>query len=107
MLEPLAVVPAEEHEALRRPRLRRLKLMGGIALAAALAVVGVGAIARVQAADQVKTWTAAQAVPTVSVIQPSGQAGAQSLILPATAAGRAVTMMNGSSHDWKFTTIRR
>ena len=84
MLEPLAVVPAEEHEALRRPRLRRLKLMGGIALAAALAVVGVGAIARVQAADQVKAWTAAQAVPTVSVIQPSGQAGAQSLILPAT-----------------------
>ena len=27
--------------------------------------------------------------------------------MPARAAGRAVMMMNGSSHDWKFTTIRK
>ena len=27
--------------------------------------------------------------------------------IPASAAGRAIRMMNGSSHDWKFTTISR
>ena len=27
--------------------------------------------------------------------------------MPASAPGRAVMMMNGSSHDWKFTTINR
>ena len=27
--------------------------------------------------------------------------------MPASAAGSAVMMMNGSSHDWKFTTINR
>ena len=27
--------------------------------------------------------------------------------MPASAPGRAVRMMNGSSHDWKFTTIRK
>ena len=27
--------------------------------------------------------------------------------IPASAPGRAVIMMNGSSHDWKFTTISR
>ncbi len=28
-------------------------------------------------------------------------------MMPARAAGSAVMMMNGSSHDWKFTTISR
>ena len=27
--------------------------------------------------------------------------------IPASAPGRAVMMMNGSSHDWKFTTISK
>src|SRR5207253_7751275 len=27
--------------------------------------------------------------------------------MPASAPGKAVMMMNGSSHDWKFTTINR
>ena len=27
--------------------------------------------------------------------------------MPASAPGSAIRMMNGSSHDWKFTTIRR
>jgi multidrug efflux system membrane fusion protein len=74
----------ELHEALRRPRIRRLKLLAGVAVAAAVAVVGVGTLTRVRAADQLKTWTAAQAVPAVQVLQPSGQAGAQPLMLPGT-----------------------
>jgi len=28
-------------------------------------------------------------------------------MIPASAAGSAVMMMNGSSHDWKLTTINR
>jgi RND family efflux transporter MFP subunit len=83
MHEPKAV-STHQHEALRRPPLRNLKLMGGVAIAAALAVVGFGTITRVRAADQLKSSTAAEAIPTVSVFQPSGQAGAQSLILPGT-----------------------
>ena len=53
-------------------------------IAAAVAVVAVGTLTRVRAADQLKTWTAAQAVPAVQVLQPSGQAGAQQLMLPGT-----------------------
>jgi RND family efflux transporter MFP subunit len=64
--------------------MRHLKLMGGVAVAAALAVVGVGTLTRVRAADQLKTWTAGQAIPAVQVLQPSGPAGAQPLMLPGT-----------------------
>lgn len=83
MHEPVEV-PTELHEALRRPRIRNLKLMGGVAVAAALAVVAFGAMTRVRAADQLKTWTAAEAVPTVQVVPPSVRAGAQDLQLPGT-----------------------
>src|SRR5262249_10197671 len=77
-------VPSELHAALRRPRMRHLKLMGGVAVAAALAVVGVGTLTRVRAADQLKTWTAGQAIPAVQVLQPSGPPGVQPLMLPGT-----------------------
>jgi RND family efflux transporter MFP subunit len=71
-------------EVLRRPRIRRLKLMGGIAAGVAVAIVCYGTVTRVTAADQLKTETAAEAIPTVQVIQPSGQGGNQALVLPGT-----------------------
>jgi multidrug efflux system membrane fusion protein len=83
MHEPMDV-QTELHEALRRPRIRRLKLLAGVAVAAAVGVVGVGTLTRVRAADQLKTWTAAQAVPAVQILRPSDQAGAQQLLLPGT-----------------------
>jgi membrane fusion protein, multidrug efflux system len=83
MHEPVDV-QTELHEALRRPRIRRLKLLAGVAVATAVAVVGVGTLTRVRAADQLKTWTAVQAPPAVQILQPSDQAGAQPLMLPGT-----------------------
>lgn len=75
---------AESQAVLRHPPLRHLKLLGVGASALALAVICVGTLTRVTDADQLKTWTSAQAVPTVQVISPAGQAGAQSLVLPGT-----------------------
>ena len=103
MHEPVDV-PPELHEALRRPRIRRLKLLGGVAIAAAVAVVAVGTLTRVHAAVQLKTWTAAQAVPAVQVLQPSGQAGAQQLLLPGTVAAfynaPIYARVNGYVKNW-------
>ncbi len=56
--------------------------MGIIAGCLALAIVAIGLISRVHADQRVKTWTNAQAIPVVNVINLNGAAGAQALILP-------------------------
>ncbi len=60
----------------------RLKTVGVAALCVGVAVAALGVISRVHADQKVKSWTDAEAIPTVKVISLDGGAGAQTLVLP-------------------------
>jgi RND family efflux transporter MFP subunit len=64
------------------PGRRRLVVAGVIAVLAAMGVVAVGITLRAVDARKLKTWTDAQAVPTVNLIQPVRDANGASLELP-------------------------
>ena len=61
---------------------RRLRLASIVAGAAAAAVVAVGLVGRAREAVSVRRWTAAEAIPTVSVVTPAPEAGGDPLTLP-------------------------
>ena len=69
-------------DILRHTPPRRLKLIGGVALAVALVTVGFGVITRVEADQSSRTWTNARAVPVVHVISVMGDTDAGALVLP-------------------------
>jgi multidrug efflux system membrane fusion protein len=77
----------------RRPQ-RWLKpaLLGGLALA--VVIVAVGLLSRVVASQTLKTWTSAQAVPSVQLVSPATDTGGQSLVLP----GDVQAFFNASIH---------
>jgi RND family efflux transporter MFP subunit len=79
-----APAPEPEHEALRRSPQRFLPIVGVAGAALAVTVVVTGAMTRVAEADKLKTWTSAEAVPTVAVVSPSSQGGDKALVLPGT-----------------------
>jgi membrane fusion protein, multidrug efflux system len=64
--------------------MRRLKLAGIAGACVGAVIVVSGIVTRLQADHQVRKWTSAQAVPTVSVIEPSHSDEGKTLILPAT-----------------------
>ena len=59
-----------------------LKPAGLAAAVLAVVVVAVGLVSRGMASQGLKSWTDAQAIPTVSVIRPDGVGGDQTLVLP-------------------------
>ena len=61
---------------------RRLVVIGVVGVAVALIVVAAGVALRVVDARNLKTWTAAQTVPTVTVIHPVSAANGPTLDLP-------------------------
>lgn len=65
------------------PGNQRLKLVGGIAALAAVAVVGSGIYSRGHSKEALAQWTTAQAVPSVAVIHPALGGGTEALTLPA------------------------
>ncbi len=65
-----------------RPSRRPLLLAGVVGLLAVLGIVVAGLTLRASDARKLKTWTDAQAVPTVNVIQPLRDANGASLQLP-------------------------
>jgi RND family efflux transporter MFP subunit len=73
----------EEPDPLRHTMPRRLKTVGVAALCVAVGVAALGVITRVSADQQVKGWTDAEAIPTVTVIDLRGSAREQGLVLPA------------------------
>ncbi|HTT83946.1 MAG TPA: efflux RND transporter periplasmic adaptor subunit [Rhizomicrobium sp.] len=64
--------------------IRRLKLVGIVAACVAVAIVASGIITRLQADRQVRKWTYTQAIPTVSIVNPSHAGSVKTLMLPAT-----------------------
>jgi RND family efflux transporter MFP subunit len=64
------------------PQPRWLKPAGIVGLILALAIVVFGLVNRGMASQKLKTWTTAQAIPTVSVITPTATSGADALTLP-------------------------
>lgn len=65
-----------------RPSRRGLLLAGIIALVVAALLVVLGVLGRRHAAETTKTWTDAQAAPSVSVVSPRPPAGPTTLVLP-------------------------
>ncbi len=63
-------------------RLRHLKLVGIVVLLAAAGIVTTGIFTRVHARQEMTTWSAAQAIPTVVAYTPSHQDATQPLVLP-------------------------
>jgi RND family efflux transporter MFP subunit len=63
-------------------RLRHLKVVGIVVLLAAAGVVTSGIFSRVHAREDMSTWSAEQAIPTVAAYTPSRQGATQPLILP-------------------------
>jgi multidrug efflux system membrane fusion protein len=59
-----------------------LRPAGLAAAALAVAVVAVGLVSRGMASQNLKSWTDAQAIPSVSVVHPEAGGGAQTLVLP-------------------------
>jgi RND family efflux transporter MFP subunit len=64
------------------PPPRRLRLVGLVALVAALATAAYGILARRASEQNLATWTDQQAVPTVAVAHPLTSAAQRKLILP-------------------------
>jgi RND family efflux transporter MFP subunit len=69
-------------EAMQHKPQRWLKPAALVAAIVAVLIVGTGLFSRVMASQNLKTWTEAQAIPTVSVIAPSLVKGDQTLVLP-------------------------
>ncbi|HEY4030048.1 MAG TPA: efflux RND transporter periplasmic adaptor subunit [Caulobacteraceae bacterium] len=76
-------MPPNSSEALRYQAPRNLKLLGLIALAVAAGVVILGVISRVHADQGVRTWTKAQELPTVSLVEAKADTAPGTLTLPA------------------------
>ncbi|WP_144142779.1 efflux RND transporter periplasmic adaptor subunit [Paraburkholderia sp. BCC1884] len=85
-------------------RLRHLKLIGLVALLVAAGVVAAGVTSRVHAKQELTTWSAQQAIPTVVAYPPKPDTEGQSLVLP----GRLSAFVNapiyarvpGYLHAW-------
>jgi RND family efflux transporter MFP subunit len=74
----------DKPEMLRYTQPRRLRTIGIAAGGVALAIVVIGAITRVTASHEVATWTDANALPTVSLINLAASGQARDLVFPGT-----------------------
>lgn len=64
--------------------MRKLKRGGLIGIALLVAILAVGSGVRLVEADQLKSWTRSNEIPTVAVIAPKSSAKGQALVLPGT-----------------------
>jgi RND family efflux transporter MFP subunit len=107
-------MPPNSSDVLRYTPPRNLKLIGLIVLAAAAAVVVVVSVNKVRAGQSVGKWTAAQTLPTVSLVTAGADTAASTLTLPAQlqayeSAG-IHSRVSGYLKDWKVdigTTVKQ
>jgi membrane fusion protein, multidrug efflux system len=82
-MPPDAAAPLAEPRPAARPASRRgLLIAAVIALALAAFVVVSGILGRAHQSQATRSWTDAQAAPTVSVVSATSRGGARSLVLP-------------------------
>jgi RND family efflux transporter MFP subunit len=85
-------------------RLRHLRLVGLVVLLAAAGIVTSGIVSRVHAKQEMTTWSAEQAIPTVTTFVPSQTAPTQSLVLPGHLAAYVnapiYARVSGYLHAW-------
>ena len=74
--------PGKQPDILRHQAPRHLKTTGIVAVLVAVGIVALGIADRVFANQELKSWTDAQAIPSVDVISLSSQLGTRSLVLP-------------------------
>ena len=81
MPEEIHAAPAVQPDILRHEPPRRLKAVGLAALCVAAGIVALGALSRVQADQNLRHWTVAQAIPDVRLASIAGL-NSQNLVLP-------------------------
>ncbi|MGV2289822.1 efflux RND transporter periplasmic adaptor subunit [Trinickia sp. YCB016] len=85
-------------------RLRHLRLAGLAVLLAAAGIVTSGVVSRVHAKQEMTTWSADEAIPTVTTFVPSQTAPTQSLVLPGHLAAYVnapiYARVSGYLHAW-------
>ena len=85
-------------------RLRHVRLAGLAVLLAAAGIVTNGIVSRVHAKQEMSTWSAEQAIPTVTTFAPSQTAPTQSLVLPGHLAAYVnapiYARVSGYLHAW-------
>ena len=102
---PPSAQPTPSVEVLHHRPMPWLKPVGLAAAGLAAIVVVAGLVGRGMASQSLKSWTDAAAIPTVSVIRPDANLGAQNLVLPGqvqafnTAIIRA--RVDGYLKDWR------
>ena len=93
-----------KHETAPPPH--NLRLIGLIAVAAAIVIAVVGILQRRSHEAEVAQWTQEQATPTVAVITPRAGASAERLVLPGTVQAwyeaPIYARVNGYLKDWYF-----
>jgi RND family efflux transporter MFP subunit len=98
-------MPPNSSDALHYSAPRNLKLIGLIVLVVAAAVVVVGVVSRVRSDAGVRKWTAAQTLPTVTLVTAGADTAPSTLTLPAQlqayeSAG-IHSRVSGYLKDWK------
>jgi RND family efflux transporter MFP subunit len=68
----------------RRPRIRGLRTIAALACGGAAIIVISGLVGRANDAARTKTWTNAQSIPVVALVNPTRQSGGEALVLPGT-----------------------
>jgi RND family efflux transporter MFP subunit len=106
-IDALGPRPGAAHRSsVAPPRPRKGLLIAGVAAAAvAVVVVVAGLASRAHDTSQVKTWTANQATPSVSVVTPAAPSGPGALVLPGNLQAfynaPIYSRVSGYVRDWK------
>jgi RND family efflux transporter MFP subunit len=100
---------SEEHQPEHRPAApppRNLRLIGIVALVAAIAIAAFGILLRRSHEAEVTQWTQEQATPTVALISPQHGAATQRMVLPGTVQAwyeaPIYARVPGYLKDWYF-----
>jgi RND family efflux transporter MFP subunit len=101
---PIEPVAQPAHASHSKPARKGLKAVAIGAVCVAGLVVVTGILSRSHQSAQTKNWTSAQAIPTVTTVEPATQTGPQTLVLPGTLQAfynaQIYSRVSGYVHAW-------